>query len=349
MPEIDENVKDLLSKGRSENTERQYRGDWYRFCKSLDLDVDTNPASPETIASYLAKLHVDNKKPSTITRCLNSISHFHAHHSVNPCGDQLVRQVMRSIRRESSTAPEKAKALRFGDLKRCLDRISPAILVGKRDRALLCIMWFCGLRRSEARSLLVSDIEEQDEGIIVRIRKSKTDQEGEGARLAIPFVPNGSPIDPARIILKWSEYVRQMIQILNFEDRLNNVEKTKDLPLFMRMTTDLDSPILVKISRNPLCDKTISRIIERRLSKVIDITGYSSHSLRAGLITELACSGIEDHRIAAISRHRSYAVLRQYIREGQTWTNNPLTLFFQKASLQLSNDVLSVDTRASIS
>jgi integrase len=349
---IDENARSLLQHGRARNTHIAYEGDWKRFCSICPgFGDEYQPATPESIVNYLAILHQEGKKPATIRRALAAIAYHHRSFDLNPCHHQQVKDMIRAVGRASDTRVERAKALRFDDLVRVIDSIDPHFLEGQRDRALLCVMWFCALRRSEARDLTLWDIELLDEGVTVHIRRSKTDQEGCGDAIGIPFAPSGTKttFNPAQIIETWVRYLQHVLPVLSFESRLGKGVSPRTLPLFSRITTDLEASQMVRIGKVPFCERTISRILEKRLSKVLDITGYTSHSFRAGLITELACSGIEDHRIMQISRHRSYEVLNRYIREGQTWLTNPLTLFFEKKALQLEDNVVTFKNREVLS
>jgi integrase len=348
---IDENARLLLQHGRAKNTHIAYNGDWARFCSIVRRHEDSDgPETAETIVNYLAGLHKEGKKPATIRRALAAINYHHRDFTQNPCRDLIVKEIIKAVGRDSDTNVDRAKALRFDDLVRVIDSIDPAFIVGQRDLALLCIMWFCALRRSEARDLKLCDIEFLEEGVLVHIRRSKTDQEGCGDTIGIPFsTSNFMPFNPAKIIETWVRYLRNILPVLSFESRLGKGDPPRTLPLFSRITTDLEASQMVRISKVAFCERTISRILENRLSKVLDITGYTSHSFRAGLITELACSGIEDHRIMQISRHRSHEVLNRYIREGQTWLTNPLKLFFEKKALQLADNVVLFKNREVLS
>lgn len=338
--EHQKSVARIKSASRSKNTEYSYEGDWRRFLKfCFDWSYETNPPSPATILMYCGHLHDNGKKISTIRRAVSSISHCLESYPDNPCRSDEVRNFLRDCQRDRPSDKKRAPALRFDTLVRLVKSIKPLGMCAKRDRAMLCLLWFGALRRSELAALNCEDLEISTEGIVLTIRRSKTDQIGEGQTIAIPHSPSGSPIDPTTIIMDWCG-------IAKFEN--NRLRKRLGMsngsyvPLFPRLWDSTRNQIsfISTFSMFTITPRTVARIVDRRLSQIGE-TGYSAHSFRAGLITEFAASGVEDHRIAAISRHKSPDVLRSYIREGQTWKNNAISIFFEKFACIEESGVLN--------
>jgi integrase len=140
------------------------------------------PATDQLIASYLAA-HADTSSTATLQRRVASLSKAHQALSVpNPTQSELVKAVLRGIKRTSGRPQKQAKALLRDDLLIVLDSIG-GDLKEARDKALL-IGFAGGFRRSELAGLDVEDIEPVRQGIIIYLRRSKTDQEGAGGRSA---------------------------------------------------------------------------------------------------------------------------------------------------------------------
>ncbi len=171
-------VRDSLAS----NTRRAYLAD-------LDHFVGWGgaiPASPEMVASYLAD-HAGALAVATLVRRIASISKTHqARNLPNPCRAEIVRATMRGIKRRWGCAQDQAKALVREDLFVVLDAMADGVK-DARDRALLLLGFAGGFRRSELVALDCADVETVRQGLIVTIRRSKTDQEGQGRKLGVPF------------------------------------------------------------------------------------------------------------------------------------------------------------------
>jgi integrase len=171
----------------------------------------------------------------------------------------------------------------------------PDTLAGIRDRALLLLGFAAALRRSELANLLVEDVVEVDAGLEVTIRRSKTDQDGEGA-----VVPVRLARDPASCPVRaWQAWTT-----------------AADLT---------DGPAWRAINRHGaigagLSDRAITDILVRAATSAgVNTDGLSAHSLRAGYVTAAALGGASERAIAAVSRHQSVPVLRSYVRRATVW------------------------------
>ncbi|MGH9021630.1 MAG: site-specific integrase [Acidimicrobiia bacterium] len=200
-------AREYLSAARAPATLRAYRSDWAEFSSwALDRGLATMPAAPSTVVLYLTDL-AGLAKTSTMARRLASISSAHkaaGHRS--PTDDPGVKAVWAGIRRTHGSAPEEAAPISVALLRRMIDTAPPG-LGGLRDRALLLVGFAGALRRSELVALDVADISERDEGQVIVLRRSKTDQEGAGREVGIPYGSNPSTC-PVRALRSWLEQSR---------------------------------------------------------------------------------------------------------------------------------------------
>jgi integrase len=182
-------------------TQRAYRADLDHF----EAWGGTIPATDDMLAAYIAD-HAAVLKVSTLTRRLAAISITHGARSLsNPGASPLVRATMRGVRRAHGAAKRQAKPLLREDLFVVLGAMGDR-LKDLRDRALLLMGFAGGLRRSELSAVNCRDIEWVREGIILSIRRSKTDQDGVGRRIGIPF---GRTLQcPVRSLESWLRMAR---------------------------------------------------------------------------------------------------------------------------------------------
>ena len=187
---------------RSENTLRAYASDWADFTAwAAARDLMALPADPSTVALYLTDL-AHTVRPTTITRRMASISVEHQHVGLaSPTTDPRVREIIRGIRRTHGTARKEAAPAGIGEVRRMTARL-PDTIAGTRDRALLLIGFAGALRRSELVALDLDDVEDHERGLTLHLRGSKTDQEREGRRVAIP-VGTDAETCPVRALRAW--------------------------------------------------------------------------------------------------------------------------------------------------
>jgi integrase len=187
LAEIAAQARDYVAASRAANTTRVYRTGWVQFTAWCDEHgVVALPAGPETVACYVADL-AKVAKPATIDLRLAAISAAHraAGHD-SPTKEEAVRLVRRGVRRTLGTAQRQVRPITVPDLRAMLEGLgtNPA---GCRDRALLLVGFAGALRRSELVGLDVADIIEGADGLIVHLRRSKTDQEGAGRTVGVPY------------------------------------------------------------------------------------------------------------------------------------------------------------------
>lgn len=296
---------------KSEKTRRAYLADWDHFqgwCR--EHSVSACPAEPRTVALYVTDL-ARSRKPSTIGRRLASISQYHqAACQPSPTSAVEVRVVMSGIRRKKGMAQLRKRPLLAQDLTNALPAI-PDTLLGLRNRALLLIGFTGALRRSELVALRWDQIhkvgwrsvEEIDPkamgGLRIEIAKSKTDQEGEGRVIGIPFGENPAHC-PVRALEAWRA-----------------ASGLTDGAVF-RVVGRAN-----RVMEEPLSDKAVARLVKQ----VAAISGlnpaeFSGHSLRAGLATSAAAAGASERSIMEQTGHRDLKTVRKYIRDGSLFREN---------------------------
>jgi site-specific recombinase XerD len=299
---------ELAKRAQSDATINAYISDFKQYqewCEGKNLVA--LPSLPDQVALYITHLHTDlHRAPATIRRALTAIRRMHrsADHEV-PVND-FVRSVERGIRRSAGTAQKQSTPITLARLERIIGS-TPTDLLGRRDRALLLIGWSGALRRSELVALDVADIDDADEGIVLRLRRSKTDQEGRGRSVPIPFVAE-SKLCAVRALRKWL-----------------SLSRIDSGPVFRPVgPAGLDKWFTVT-SEKRLSGRSVSLVVKRRAKDAgYDPILYSGHSLRSGFATAAAHIGVRDRDIRRITGHRSAAQLDTYIREGKAFHNHPL-------------------------
>jgi integrase len=255
------------------------------------------PASVETVAAYLAaRAHA--LAVASLVRHVASISKAHeARGLLNPTRSELVRATLRGIKRTRGCAQRQAKALLRDDLLLVLDAMGDGPK-DVRDQALLLIGFAGALRRSELVALDVGDIEHVRQGMVVTLRRSKTDQDGQGRKIGIPFGRrHWCPVVAFDAWLAVSGVAAGAI--FRPVDRRGHVLETR------------------------LSGEAVSMVVRKRVGDAgLEPMGYSGHSLRAGLATSAAQAGVPAWRIKAQTRHASDAMLAHYIRQGELFTDN---------------------------
>lgn len=282
------------------NTLKAYAADWADFvawCEQQRLAA--LPARPETVGLYLASL-ADTRKVSTVTRRLAAIAKQHrnaGYESPASMKHSAVHDVIAGIRRERGTRPETKRALSTGELRRMVTAI-PAAPRGLRDRALLLIGFAGGFRRSELAAIDLSDVEDGDEGLKILIRRSKTDQEGEGRQVGIPYGSDPKTC-PVRAYRKWIATA--------------GITEGPVFRAFRNRTMMADG----------ITDQVVARIVKKSAERVgIPANVLAGHSLRSGLATTAARNGASEASIMRQTGHRSVQMVRRYIREGSLFHDN---------------------------
>jgi integrase len=208
-----------------------------------------------------------------------------------------VKAALRGLQRVSGVAQDQAAPLMVEDLWAILDKTGGCIR-DQRDRALLLIGFAGGLRRSELVGLDLADLEFVREGLIITLRRSKTDQEGRGRRIGIPHARGRWC--PVREVQAWVE-----------------AAEIEGGPLFLSLRKG------GVITADRLSGEAVSALIKRHVGEIgFDAAKFSGHSLRAGFVTSAARAGIATHLIRAQTGHASDATMNRYIRQGCLFRGN---------------------------
>jgi integrase len=190
---------------RAASTQRAYASDWRRFSAwCLVRGIETLPADPRAVAVFLAAEAAAGTAPPTIGRRLAAIGFFHRRAGLQPPqareGAAAIAEVLAGIRRSRGIAPVKKHAADADVLRDILRTIPGDDLRSVRDRALLAFGMAGAFRRSELVALTLEDLERVPEGLRIKIRRGKTDQEGVGATIAIP---EGRRLRPKALLEAW--------------------------------------------------------------------------------------------------------------------------------------------------
>lgn len=288
---------------RPPNTARANQGDWQRF---LDWCVAQHavpmPCDPGVLSAYLLSLADAGKKISTIERALSSISQAHeiAEAAWNPRSSKVVRDLMKALRRRLGVAPAQKAPLTIEDLVRAL-QACPTTLAGLRDRALLAVGFAGAFRRSELVALDVADLTWETKGVVILIRRSKTDQVAAGRKVGLPSQSAAQPV----------QSLRQWLAAAAIEQG----------PIFRPVTAR------GVVQSRRLTDRSVAEIVKKLVTRVgLDPSMFAGHSLRAGLATSAAQHGKRREKIRAQTGHRSDRMLDRYIRDADLFRDNAADL-----------------------
>ncbi len=180
-------VHDFVAAASAPATRRAYSSDWRQFESWCEVQsLVALPATSAGVACYVADQAGAGKKVSTLERALVAIARAHQLANLNdPTKHSVARETMKGIRRRKSMTQKKAEPLLFESLKTVVGAMKPNQLRDRRDVALLCLGFMTGLRRSELVALDVEDLRWAGRGLVVRVRRSKNDQVGEGRDVVV--------------------------------------------------------------------------------------------------------------------------------------------------------------------
>ncbi|MDC0043927.1 site-specific integrase [Candidatus Pelagibacter sp.] len=302
----EETLKNLKN-SKAINTIRAYKSDFRDFeLFCVKNSFKCLPTDPKIIALYLTYLSTKDIKISTLKRRLVSIGVIHKlkGYYLDTKHPAIIENIM-GIRRRKGSIQRGKKPLLINNLKliiNVIDELNQPEIKKLRDRSLILIGFSGGFRRNELVSLDYDDLDFVNEGLKINIKKSKTDQFGEGTVKALPYFEN-----------------YQYCPIISIKNWIN-ISEIKSGPLFRRFSKGS------KLSDNRLTDQSVALIIKEYLNKGgIDSKNYSAHSLRSGFATSAADAGVEERSIMSMTGHKSTEMVRRYIKEANLFKNNPLT------------------------
>ena len=312
MKELTTNLKILheatlenLKNSKANNTLRAYKSDFKdfgAFCSNHGLN--SLPTEPKIVSLYLTHLS-KNSKISTLRRRLVSISMVHKlkGHYLDTKHPIIVENLM-GIRRVKGSIQKGKKPLLINHLKSIINSINEQNASESkklRDKAIILIGFGGGFRRTELISIDYEDLEFVSEGIKITLRKSKTDQFGEGMIKGLPYF-NDQNYCPVINLKNWLE-----------------ISNIKTGPIFRRFSKGSN------LTEKRLTDQSVALLIKEYLSLAgIENKNFAGHSLRSGFATAAADAGADERSIMAMTGHKTTQMVRRYIKEANLFKNNAL-------------------------
>ncbi len=285
-------IKQYLAAAFAENTVRAYRSDVARFIAW----GGKIPCSPHLVARYIAH-HAPLLSSTTLTRRLSAIAWAHTSKGLpSPTHSLLVKATLKGIRRSCTRRVRQVAALDKTHIVQMARGCTG--LRGIRDRALLLVGFAGALRRSELTGINVDDIEFFAEGLVLHLRRSKTDQEGQGREVAIPRIRG--KFCPCRCLSEW--LAAAGIQEGAVFRSINQFDQA---------------------SSQRLSGQSVALIIKRHAQRIgLDPEIFSGHSLRAGFVTAAAQCGVATSTIRNQTGHKSDAMVQHYMRTVRQFSDN---------------------------
>jgi site-specific recombinase XerD len=295
-----------LQSSKANNTVRAYKSDFNDFgLFCAQNGFKSLPTEPKIVSLYLTHLSTRDIKMSTLKRRLVSIGVIHKlkGHYLDTKHPIIIENMM-GIKRRKGSAQKGKKPLLINNLKliiNVIDEYNNEDIKKFRDRSIILIGFSGGFRRNEIVSLDYDDLDFVTEGLKINLKRSKTDQFGEGSVKGLPYFDNALYC-PVLSLKNWIE--------------ISNINSGA---LFRRFSKGS------KLSNNRLTDQTVALLIKKYLKLAnIDSKNYSGHSLRSGFATTAAESGAEERSIMAMTGHKSTEMVRRYIKEANLFKNNAL-------------------------
>lgn len=300
LERIAERARDFAVAARSEATRRAYRQQWQTFTEwCVRNGLVSLPAEPASVALYLTARAEGGAKVATMDQALAAISQAHlASGHESPRRSAQVRTVFMGIRKTLGVAPKKKAPLLVPALKRMISGLPPG-MAGARDKALLLLGFVGAFRRSELVSIHVEHLTFEADGLRVLLLRSKTDQEGQGATIAIPF---GDRLEtcPVRAVRAWLD-----------------LSCITSGPLFRAVNKS------GRLQPSALGARSVALLLKKHVVPLgLDAKDFAGHSLRAGFATQAAKAGKQERDIMRQTRHKSERVARGYIRDAHLFKDN---------------------------
>lgn len=300
-------AKLYLERGRftgallARNTEIGYGYDWrafQRWCAGMQRVA--LPASPETVSLYLTDQLQKGKKVSTAMRRASAIGHQHRAEGMTSPFTSEVRQLLEGARRLRNEPLRQMRPISLEHLRAIAEKLlGLKTTIAIRNRAVLIVGFASALRRSNLAALTLDDVEIEDRGIIVHVRREKQDQEGKGRLIGLPRGKHVATC-PVRALRAWLSY-----------------RGWAPGPLFTRLDWGHEGEGL------PMRGETIARTVKACVRLIgLDAGMYGGHSLRAGFVTAAGEAGVGELLIADQTGHRSMSVLRRYFRRSDLFRTN---------------------------
>ena len=295
-----------LQNSKANNTVRAYKSDFNNFgLFCAQNGFKSLPSEPKIVSLYITHLSSKGIKMSTLKRRLVSIGVIHKlkGHYLDTKHPLIIENIM-GIKRRKGSIQKGKKPLLINNLKKIINAIdehNTENIKKFRDRSMILMGFSGGFRRNEIVSLDYDDLDFVNEGLKISIKRSKTDQFGEGSVKGLPYFDN-TQYCPVLSLKNWIE-----------------ISRIRSGPLFRRFSKG------TKLSEKRLTDQTVALLIKKYLKIAgIDSKNYSGHSLRSGFATSAAEAGVEERNIMSMTGHKSPEMVRRYIKEANIFKNNAL-------------------------
>ena len=293
-------AKDHFENADADNTKRSYRSDWIHFSSWCENNrLISLPVKPETLILYLTEL-ARQYKASTIKRRLSTIARVHKENGFESSlvYNQKVRRTLKGIHNKIGSNQEGKKPLLAEDIKAMVKDLSGS-LKDSRDKAILLIGFAGTFRRSELSGLNVEDLNFVNEGVIITLQRSKTDQEGQGIKKGILYGENERTC-PVQALKKWLD-----------------IAGITSGPVFRNFD------IHCNLNDARLSDKGVALIVKRYAKKIgKDEKDFAGHSLRSGSVTQGAINGVNDRALMNQGGWRSRSMVDRYVKDANIFRNN---------------------------
>jgi len=285
-------VTQYINAAIADNTRRAYQQDLRDFFQWGGV----LPCTPDMLATYIAA-RAETHSAHTIIRRVVGIGRAHVSQGyADPAKTDLVRTVLRGVRRVKGAAQRQVAPLLKADVLTIMSQMHG--IKGQRDRALILLGFAGALRRSELAALDFADIEFVREGLVIHLRRSKTDQLGEGRKIGVPL--GRTSACPVKAVEKWLE-----------------VSKITSGPVFRAINRGGG------VGQSQLSAQSVALILKDYAKAVgLNPANISGHSLRSGLVTSAIQAGVAVHKIQQQTGHRSVEMLARYIRDAGLFDSN---------------------------
>ena len=303
---LHEETLNNLRSSKANNTIRAYKSDFKDFrAFCVKNGFKSLPTEPKIVSLYITHLSIKDAKMSTLRRRLVSIGVIHKlkGHYLDTKHPIIIENLM-GIKRKKGNFQRGKKPILINQLKaivNVIDNEKTEEIKKIRNKTIILIGFGGGFRRAELVSIDYEDLEFVPEGVKIIVRKSKTDQFGEGMIKGLPYFSNETYC-PVRHLKKWL-----------------GLSSIKSGPIFRRFSKSF------KLSDNRLTDQSVALLIKNYLSLAgIENKNYSGHSLRSGFATVTAESGADERSIMTMTGHKTTQMVRRYIKEANLFKNNAL-------------------------
>lgn len=292
VPPTSAPVRQYMNAAIADNTRRAYQQDLRDFLAW----GGSIPCGPEDLAVYIAD-RAETLSAHTLTRRVVGIGRAHASQGfADPAKNDLIRTVLRGVRRVKGTSQRQVSPLLRADVLAIAANQKGT--KGIRDRALILIGFAAALRRSELASLDCADVQFVREGLVIHLRRSKTDQEGVGRKIGVPW--GRTSACPVKALESWL-----------------SLACISEGPVFRSVSR------AGRIGKAALSAQSISLILKAQSRAVgLEPSTIAGHSLRSGLVTSAIQAGVPLHKIQQQTGHRSVAMLARYIRDAGLFDSN---------------------------